>query len=148
MNNLQQHLTAAKTALLSLIFLFITSGCFGPGTNQPLKNTYWSLVELHGETSTNVSKQPEVHLVFHINDNTMHGSDGCNRIQGSYKKSDKKFIFESIISTRMQCSQGMKQAELFLQALRKTDRLTIEEDNLILHAADIEIARFEAKDEY
>ncbi len=148
MNNPQQYLAVAKTALLTLIFLFSISGCFGPGVNKPLKNTYWSLTELNGDSSTNVADQPEVHLVFHINDNTMHGSDGCNRIQGSYKKHGERFVFESIISTRMSCSQGMKQAELFLQALRKTDTLKIEEDNLILYAADIELARFEAKDEY
>ena len=148
MNHPQQHLAVAKTALLTLIFLFGISGCFAPDANKPLKNTYWSLTELDGEASTNVPDQPEVHLVFHINDNTMHGSDGCNRIQGSYIRHAESFVFESIISTRMHCPQGMKQADLFLQALRKTDTLKIEEDNLILYAADIELARFEAKDEY
>jgi hypothetical protein len=48
----------------------------------------------------------------------------------------------------MYCKQGMKQADLFLQALRKTDAVTIIENNLILYSADIELARFEAKDAY
>jgi len=148
MNYLRQYFSTAKITFLALIVLLNLSGCFEPDPNKPLKNTYWSLVELYGENSTNASDQPEVHLVFHINDNTLHGSDGCNRIQGRYKKHKREFVFESIISTRMYCKQGMKQADLFLQALSKTDTMTIVENNLILYSADIELARFEAKDAY
>jgi len=148
MSYLREYITMTKAILLALSLLLSLSGCFEPDANKPLKNTYWSLIELNGEDSSNASDQPEVHLVFHINDNTLHGSDGCNRIQGSYTKTGEQFVFESLISTRMHCPVGMDQANLFLQALSKTDQIRIEENNLILYDADIELARFEAKDEY
>jgi heat shock protein HslJ len=48
----------------------------------------------------------------------------------------------------MYCEEGMDQADAFLQVLSKTKQIKIEEDHLILYTADIELARFESKDEY
>jgi len=137
-----------KAFLRGIMFIFLLSGCFSPDPATPLKNTYWSLIELNGEGSSNAEHQPEVHLVFHINDNSLHGSDGCNRIQADYIRNEKGFKFETIISTRMYCEEGMDQAYIFLQALAQTDRIEIQEDHLILYSADIEIARFEAKEAF
>ena len=141
-------ITNLKSLLSSFILLFSLTGCFEPAPNKPLESTYWRLIELNSEDSSNISSQPEVHLVFHINDNTLHGSDGCNRIQGSYTKDEDQFKFEDIISTRMYCAEGMDQANAFLIALTQADTIKIEENYLILYDADIELARFEAKDEY
>ena len=145
---LRQYFTKAKSMLLVFFLLVSFAGCFEPDASKPLKNTYWSLIELNSEESSNISSQPEVHLIFHTNDNTFHGSDGCNRVNGNYIRDEKMFRFESIISTRMHCAEGMDQAYAFLQVLSKTKQLNIEESHLILYAADIELARFEAKDEY
>jgi len=138
----------AKVFLQSMMMIFLLSGCFSPDPATPLKNTYWSLIELNGEDSSNADHQPEVHLVFHLNDKSLHGSDGCNRIQADYTHDKKSFKFETIISTRMYCEEGMDQAYLFLQALAKTDRIEIQEDHLLLYSADIEIARFEEKEAF
>ena len=144
-----KHVSAfVKIFLPGIILSFLASGCFSPDPATPLKNTYWSLIELNGEDSTNADHQPEVHLIFHINDNSLHGSDGCNRIQAGYTNDEKSFRFETIASTRMYCKEGMEQASLFLKALTKTDRIGIEEDHLILYSADIEIARFEEKEAF
>lgn len=145
---LQHYISEAKFVILAFFMLVVIAGCFEPDANKPLKSTYWSLIELNGEDSSNVSSQPEVHLIFHTNDNTFHGSDGCNRVNGSYTREEEAFRFESIISTRMHCEEGMDQANTFLQALSKTKQIRIKESHLILYAADIELARFEAKDEY
>ena len=112
--------------------------------NKPLKNTYWVLTQMHDEDSQKFEHQPAVHIVFHLNDNTFHGSDGCNRINGSYKKDKNNFTIAKIVSTRMMCQQGMKQAHLFLQTLTKTDRIKIKEDEMVLYSKDVEVARFEA----
>jgi len=146
---LSKHiLPLSKVFLQGMILIFLISGCFSPDPATPLKNTYWSLVELNGEDSSNVDHQPEVHLVFHLNDKSLHGSDGCNRIQADYTYGEKSFRFETITSTRMYCEEGMDQASVFLKALAKTDRIEIQEDYLILYSADIEIARFEAKEAF
>lgn len=148
MTFLQNFISEVKFVILAFSMLVVIAGCFGPGASKPLKSTYWSLIELNGEDSSNVSSQPEVHLIFHTNDNTFHGSDGCNRVHGNYTRDEEAFKFESIISTRMHCEEGMDQANAFLHALSKTKQIRIEESHLILHTADIELARFEAKDEY
>lgn len=131
-----------------LIFsIFFFSAC-SPVPDTPLKNTYWSLVELQGENISNVSHQPKIHLLFHLNDKSLHGSDGCNSIQASYTDDEKGFSIGSVISTRMQCEEGIDQARMFLEALSKTDRMEIYEDQLIFYSSDIEIARFEAKEDF
>ncbi len=148
MTFIRQYFSTIKMALLSLSFLLSLGGCFEPDPNKPLQSTYWSLIELNGESSSNISSQPEVHLVFHTNDKTLHGSDGCNRIHGSYVQDEDTFRFKGIISTRMSCQEGMDQADAFQQVLVKTEQVRIEENQLILYAADVELARFEAKDDY
>lgn len=137
-----------KLFLSELFLIFLISGCFSPDPATPLKNTYWGLIELNGEESHNADHQPEVHLIFHLNDQSLHGSDGCNRIQADYSKDDKGFRFETITSTRMHCKEGMDQAYAFLQALTKTDRIEVQEKYLILFSANVEIARFEAKEAF
>jgi heat shock protein HslJ len=149
MNPTTKHLTSfVKLFLLGMILIFLISGCFSPDPKTPLKNTYWRLIELNGEDSNNADHQPEVHLVFHINDKSLHGSDGCNRIQANYIQNDESFTFETITSTRMYCEEGMDQANIFLQALAKTDRIEIQENHLIFFSANVEIARFEAKEAF
>jgi heat shock protein HslJ len=137
-----------KIFLQGMMLIFLLSGCLSPEPATPLKNTYWSLIELNGEDSSNADHQPEVHLVFHLNDQSLHGSDGCNRIQAGYTEGKDSFKFETIISTRMYCKEGMEQAHMFLQALAKTDRMEVQEDQLIFYSSDIEIARFEAKEAF
>ena len=104
------------------------------------------MVQMNGESAEDFENQPQIHLVFHLNDSTFHGSDGCNRINGHYTKDRNNFTMDKIASTRMMCAHGMKQANTFLHTLTETDRIKIVEDNLILYHADIEIARFEARE--
>jgi len=137
-----------RTLLLSLFSFLLLTGCFEPDPNTPLKNTHWSLTQMKGESSEHFENQPQVHLVFHLNDSTFHGSDGCNRINGHYTKDRNNFTMDKIVSTRMMCRQGMPQANSFLHTLTETDRIKIVEDNLILYHADIEIARFEAREAF
>ncbi len=144
----QHSLFTIKSTALFIVLLLCMSGCLAPDPDRALKNTYWSLLQLYGEDASHIPGQPEVHLVFHLNDNTLHGSDGCNRIQGQYKKNAQNILFENLISTRMYCSAGMEQATLFLQALGKTEHMKIEEDTLILYGSNMELARFLAKEEY
>jgi len=134
--------------LLSLLTLLLFTACFEPDPNTPLKNTHWQLIEMHEQSPEHFENQPAVHLVFHLNDSTFHGSDGCNRIHGHYTKDRNNFTMDKIVSTRMMCRAGMKQANEFLHILSNVDRIKTLEDNLILYHADIEIARFKAIETY
>ncbi len=130
--------------LLPLLFL----GACSPTPNTPLKNTYWSLIELNGKDVIVYKHQPSMHLLFHINDSSMHGNDGCNRFQGDYIQTGGSFRFKQIATTRMACAEGMGQGAEFLETLHKTDRAEIQGKTLILFQEEQEIARFEANEDY
>jgi len=134
--------------ILSIFILLFLGACTSTPHHAPLKNTYWSLVELNNEESYNTPYQPEVHLIFHVNDASVHGSDGCNSLKASYTQNKETFTFSKIISTRMFCQEGSEQAALFNEALKKTDSLYIYGNELFLYHNQQQIARFEAKEDY
>ncbi|PHR54326.1 MAG: hypothetical protein COA44_13520 [Arcobacter sp.] len=131
--------------IFSLLFF---ASCSSLAPAKPLKKTYWSLIELNAHESSNVDHQPPIHLVFHINDNTLHGSDGCNTIRAHYVKSDESFSFTQIVSSRISCAKGSEQAQELLKALKDTNRLVIEGDEMFLYHKEQKIAGFEAKEDY
>jgi heat shock protein HslJ len=134
--------------IISIALILLLSACSGPLPSKKLKSTYWALVELNKEDALNFEGQPDVHLIFHINDNSLHGSDGCNSIRADYIRQKETFTFKDIISTRMACDRGNKQAEAFILALKQTNRLQIRENEMILYHKGEQIARFEAKEDY
>lgn len=146
--------------LLLALCISLFSGCFSeknyftnisyfkPKENLPLQNTYWSLKEMNNEDITQIKQQPEIHLVFHINDKSLHGSDGCNRINALYSIDKEVFSLTQLSVTRMSCKEGIQQAEVFLKILKKANKIKIKEDNLILFRDDTELAKFEAKKAY
>ena len=130
-------------SLIVTIFLF--TACFEPEPPVALKNTFWSLEQLNGKDALSNEGLPEVHIIFHLNDNTLNGNDGCNRLSANYTLENEKLSFSKMISTRMFCKQSMQQADEFLKALGKIDRMQIKEDKLILYNGDIELVSFKAK---
>lgn len=113
-----------------------------------LKNTYWSLIELNGKEALTMDNQPSIHLLFHLNDSSLHGSDGCNNINADYVQEGDLFSFKHISSTKMFCEEAVAQSSEFLQVLDKTDHIEIQGDQLILFHENVELARFEAKEDY
>lgn len=132
-------------SFIGLLFVLVSlGGCFSPEPPTPLQNTHWSLVRLMGENVSRADNQPEPHLFFHLNDKSLHGSDGCNQLQAEYTQNEKYFSFTAIVSSQFSCHEGMDQARTFLDIMTKTDRIEIEEEELIFYHADEEVARFEA----
>lgn len=132
----------------ALFFLLFFSACFDAQSPIVLKNTHWGLVEIQGEAIENAEHQPEAHLVFHLNDKSFHGSDGCNRISGTYINEKDHFSFNSVISTRMYCKEGMEQAQRFLEQLEKANGAKIVEDMFILFHNNKELLRFMEQENY
>ena len=143
------HMQQQKNFLfILLLILSVFQGCSSPAVNMPLKNTYWSLSELNDKDAINISGQPEIHLIFHINDQSFHGSDGCNRIQGNYSENNAEFTFDGVVTTHMSCQEGKHQTDAFYKILYLTDQIKIEKDMLIFYISGNELARFSAKDAY
>lgn len=133
--------------MLTFILLFLAS-CSSHVPPKPLKSTYWSLIELNTHDVNHINNQPPIHLFFHINDNTLHGSDGCNTINALYAQHDDSFNFTQIKSSKIVCQEGNEQAQELLNVLKNTNRLVIRENEMFLYHNEQQIAQFEAKEDY
>lgn len=132
--------------LLPILSALILGGCFFEKTPMPLHNVYWELVELKDENVQKMDNRPGPYLFFHTNDRSLHGSDGCNTLQGEYRQDEKGFRFINIRSSRIYCEAQMEQAETFLQSLGAAEKIEIDGDTLILYSGQNELARFEARE--
>ncbi len=110
-----------------------------------LVNTYWKLSELNGKPAKLEVGKKEVHMVFMNEENRVHGFSGCNRFSGTYEEKDGRLHFGQMAATMMACMEGMEQEQLFLKALGKTTRYTVNGDNLALYSGDEKmVLRFRA----
>lgn len=109
-----------------------------------LRNTYWRLVFLQSKAVRRAPNQREPHLVFH-EDGRLAGSDGCNRIIGSFEEQTGTLAFSGLATTRMACPEGMAQAQRFMEALRAVHDYRILGETLEMRDAAGELLmRFEA----
>jgi len=106
--------------------------------------THWKLTHLGGVTAQFADSPRAAHIVL---DGAGHvaGSDGCNRIGGSYRFDGQQLSFSQLFSTRMACPEGMADADRFGRALGETARHRIAGNHLeLLDAEGAVLARFEA----
>jgi copper homeostasis protein (lipoprotein) len=107
----------------------------------PLSTAYWKLTELNGTRVVTV--RSEAHLLFHA-EGKLGGSDGCNRILGSYELEGDRIRFGKLGSTLMACPDAVRDRE-FADALAKASTIRLVDTRLELRSQDGEVlARFEA----
>ena len=107
-------------------------------------NTYWKLTLLNDAEVTINDKEREPHVVFN-SENRVAGSDGCNRLMGSYTLEGDKLALSQIAATKMACTEGGEQADAFKKVLEKVAGFTIHADQLELRDnTGLVIARFKA----
>ena len=110
---------------------------------HPFQGTYWKLTELNGTAVVPGERRPEAHLVFQ-SEGRMAGSDGCNRMFGSYTMDGERIRFSKMGGTLMACREPARDRE-FIAALEKTAKWRITGAHLdLLSAEDELLARFEA----
>jgi len=61
------------------------------------------------------------------------GSDGCNRISGSYSSDGQRISFGQMTSTRMACMDGMALAQAYTAALTITQSYCLDGEELVLY---------------
>jgi putative lipoprotein len=116
-----------------------------PGANRPLGGTYWRAVELAGKPTPSQNATREVHLVFQAADR-VSGSDGCNRITGSYERKGDGITFGLMAGTQMACADNADIEQGFRAALKGASRLRIAGDRLeLLDATGSRLAAFEGR---
>jgi copper homeostasis protein (lipoprotein) len=112
--------------------------------NSDLQNTYWKLTRVGNSAVVRFQNQSEPHIVLH-GDNRLTGSDGCNRMAGSYRLEDDTITFSQTASTMMACPEGMEQEQRFRNALSSVTRYRIVGQHLeFLDNQGAMLVRFEA----
>jgi len=112
--------------------------------DEPLLDRYWRVREVDGKPLSASDNRAEAHLVLDAG-NGVHGSDGCNRFNGSYDTT-QGLRFGRMASTMMACIPPIDLlAREFLMALNATASYRIKGKQMDLLDAEGRIrVRFEA----
>jgi copper homeostasis protein (lipoprotein) len=89
-----------------------------------LEGTYWKAIELGGKPTPTQDPKREAHLRFQAGDR-VSGSDGCNRITGSYQLKGDRVTFGQIVGTQMACLNAVDIERPFRDGLNSASRLTV-----------------------
>jgi copper homeostasis protein (lipoprotein) len=119
--------------------------CGTPWADSPLRNTTWKLVRLNGAPAAATEKQREPHLVFNTKEPRVSGSDGCNRLMGSFELDGDTLRLSRMASTMMACADSAAQERAFVEALGKVQTWQVRGSHLELFDTQRQVlARFEA----
>lgn len=106
----------------------------GAAASRPLEGTYWRAIELAGQPTPTQDAKREAHLQF-LAGGRVSGSDGCNRITGSYQLKGDQMTFGQMVGTHIACLDPSGIAGPFRDALKSATRLTVAGDRLELFDA-------------
>lgn len=100
----QTAMRSMPVAVLFLAAAALLAGCTGEGgpaeTPTPTATAQFDAVGAWGGQS--VLNEPSLALAA---DGTLSGSDGCNRVHGSWSDQGDAVVFENVASTRMACEE-------------------------------------------
>ncbi len=108
------------------------TGASNPSGKRPLEGAYWKATELEGKPAPKQDAKREAILQFQPG-NRVSGSDGCNRITGSYELKAEVVKFGQMAGTQMACLDAAEIERGFRAALKGATRLTIVGDRLELY---------------
>lgn len=112
--------------------------------NTEFLNTYWKLILINDTEVTVAENQREPHIIFNA-ENRVSGSDGCNRLMGSYHIDGSTLTLDEMAGTKMACAEGAEQAQAFNTVLMQVAAYTVHSDQLELRdATGLVVARFRA----
>lgn len=124
-----------------------TSATSGKGdVMAELKDTYWKLIELDGETIVMApDQQREVRITLASEGARFVSFSGCNQLVGAYVQEGSALRFTKMASTKMACVPPFMELESqVLKMLSATTAYRIEGEQLTLLGGDQVLARFEA----
>jgi heat shock protein HslJ len=112
--------------------------------NIALEGQYWKAIELAGKPTPAQDPQREAHLQFQAG-GRVSGSDGCNRLTGTYQRSGDRLTFGQMAGTQMACLDAPGIEEAFRDALKNVARFAIDADRLeFFDASGARLAVFSA----
>ena len=120
--------SASRLSLVALVAWF--AGTATAQSPSPLEGTHWRVVELAGKPAPKQDPEREAHLQFEAG--RVSGSDGCNRLTGSFQLKGDRVTFGQMAGTMMACVDSSGTEEPFHAALKNATRLTLTGDRLEL----------------
>jgi heat shock protein HslJ len=97
----------------------------------------WTLMELDGAPLDLAEDERAPFLLLDLEEASVTGSDGCNRLVGSFALAEDELRFGALPTTRMACSEAvMTREQDFLAALARVTAYGLEERSLALLAGD------------
>ena len=113
-------------------------------SSRPLEKTYWKATELDGKPVSAAQSTRKVHIILG-GSGRVGGSDGCNRIVGSYTLTGDGIKFGALAGTQMACPDSADTERGLRKALSGAARWSIAGDRLdLLDATGGRLAQFEA----
>ena len=135
----------AATCIAAAVDVMAQSGTNPQRAGRPLQSTYWKAVEIAGKPIPAQPGTRDAHLVFQA-EGRMSGSDGCNRIAGSYEVKEDRIAFGQTLGTQMACPGTGEVEQGFRAALKDANRWRIVGDRLeLLDAGGVRLAAFEGR---
>ena len=143
--NVGARLIAAVALSAALVGPVMAQSIHGTATSsRPLEKTYWKATELDGKPVPAAQSTREVHIILG-GSGRVGGSDGCNRIIGSYTLTGDAIKFGALAGTEMACPDTADTERGLRKALSGAARWSIAGDRLdLLDATGGRLARFEA----
>ena len=121
------------------------TGATPSGGGGGLEGTYWRATEVAGKPTPAQDANREAHLLFETG-GRFSGSDGCNRIAGSYELKGDVVRFSPGTATQKACIDIGDLDAAVRAALKGATRLTIAGDRLnLLDASGRQLAVFSAR---
>jgi heat shock protein HslJ len=117
---------------VALVGLFVLTAAATPIDPSDLQGTYWKAVEVAGQPTPPIQDpKREAHVEFLAADR-LSGSDGCNRIVGTYALNDDRVTFGQMLGTEMACLNPSGIEQPFRDALQSAARLRLTGNRLEL----------------
>jgi heat shock protein HslJ len=128
--------TCASAAQLPTADQPARGGSAGPSvpTASSLEGTSWDATELAGKPTPKQDPNREGYLQFESG-GRVSGSDGCNRLTGTYRLDGERVGFGQMASTQMACLNSSGTEGPFRDALKNATRLTVTRDRMELFDA-------------
>lgn len=120
--------------------------CDRNGLKENLLDTYWKLIRLQNQPVIVSDDQREPSLTLASGDEPrVSGSDGCNRLIGSFQLKANRLKFSKMASTMMACPGNMETAQRYHATLEQVQFWRIQGQYLDLSDRDGQLlARFQA----
>ena len=111
------------------------------GSDLPLINTHWKLVELDGKKIPSNATSKEMYMRLK-SDSTVTGNGGCNAFSGNYSLGKNNEIsFGEMVRTNILCA-GIDFERKYLNAISKSDHYQIMGNMLSLQNNFTSLAKF------